>query len=946
VTGSKTTVTALLLQDHLLFVGEGRFLRIYDELNSAELYWGQGFKTQTIHGFTPLKSSNKTTRNILLWGGRYLKTLSIAIAHKSENGTNNALSLSSVILGEYIQSPDWILDVCEHETTVIALTSHNELLHIDMDRNMAEISTSGLSMVLFSAHLTVIDDRKVLVAGGTAFGDVLVWSCFVPGGSVEVRPVLHYIFSGHEGSIFGVRISEVLNSSTKSTYPRRIVSSCSDDRTIRVWDISDLSGETKLDNERRTGFGSSEENNHCIATVMGHMSRIWQLRYVYNDQPPDHLNAIVRILSVGEDTTCQSWDLLGTNPDTLDQKSTRYSLRHIRTVSCHDGKNIWAIDVASDIGLSGEYRVITGGADGAIVSFDDTIQTVEGDPRLTQTWELYQSSVNGGVRLIHPDDAPTDNLIPRQPKDKRLHIRTIALLSETRILAITNNGHGLINNPNELSTSKTYWQLAHPFTKFIGEQFHHLAPTPDGHFLFMVSKSRKDLYCFDVQNQVIYEVHDFKEPISGLWGAAEVDSAARRGKKFCLLVSFLRSKTVHFVILHKIDSGKLEFEHSFTKMPSSGTNQVVTSYIPPKSFENGLLAVGYRHGNVDIFSIPDTSNALEVDRFLPLKHTIGKAHGDDAVTGLAWFSSPQQSDQNLLLSSGRDGHFIVYSFEYDQEALICNIVHRIALPTGTCLEGLFVDLRTSTPFVYGFQSTQFVVYNVKTLQQAISIQCGSHRTWCFRPRVEGQRTTQLNPDFLGSFIWLQASKVKSVQNLRPSRQFLQHGAHGREIKAAAITTMSWRTNRGNECITLLTTGAEDTNIRISIRHEKTESEEESFHSVAVLKRHTTGIQRLAWVGDWLFSSASLEEFYIWKVSYISGLGLVVRFESACPWRSDDADSRIMGFKVGHSETETKTPTFIISLAYSNSILKVRFTMTEIHMANQLVDIHVYVSGFQ
>jgi hypothetical protein len=656
-------------------------------------------------------------------------------------------------------------------------------------------------------------------------------------------------------------------------------------------------------------------------------------------------------VSFGEDTTCQSWDLLETASNESNPTSKKYELGHVRTISCHDGKNIWAVDVSTDIASTGAYRVITGGADGAISSFYDSIQITEESLGFTQTWELYQNPKSGDIKLFSADTVPSDNAVTHQAKNDRLHIRTIALLSENRILGITNDGHGLISSTDKLSESDTNWQKSDAFTQFVGvEQFHHLSPTPDGYFLFMVSKSRKDLYCFDVRQQIVYEIHDFKEPIAGLWGVGEVDTfSSTSGKKaICLVVSLLGSKNVHFVVLKRTDTGELQFEQSFIRILRSGANQFVTSSVPPKSLEHGLLAVGYRHGNIDILGIPETSDASESDRFLLVKHTIEKVHGNDAVTGLVWLSPAVYSDRDcLLLSAGRDGYFTAHNLKYEGELLICDLVHRISLPTGTCLEGLYMNLEASATFVYGFFSTQFVVYNVATLQQVVSIPCGAHRTWCFRPRVSTHENKTAQADFQGSLVWLQASKLKIVHNLQPSRRFVREGGHGREIKASASATMRWsRTDQETQLVTLLATGAEDTNIRIFMRIENTDTEEESFQCVAVLKKHTTGIQRLAWTRDWLFSSASLEEFYIWRINYVFGLGLVVRFESACPWKSDDADSRIMGFDVEFADTDTHTPRFLITLAYSNSILKVCYSVLSSGGTNCIIDIHIYTIKYQ
>ena len=50
---------------------------------------------------------------------------------------------------------------------------------------------------------------------------------------------IHQVFLGHEGSIFDVRISKELQRGCCGNL-KRVIASCSDDRTIRLWDVSNV----------------------------------------------------------------------------------------------------------------------------------------------------------------------------------------------------------------------------------------------------------------------------------------------------------------------------------------------------------------------------------------------------------------------------------------------------------------------------------------------------------------------------------------------------------------------------------------------------------------------------------------------------------------------------------------------------------------------------------
>src|SRR5699024_577912 len=120
-----------------------------------------------------------------------------------------------------------------------------------------------------------------------------------------------------EGSIFGVSISpEIISPEEKES--RRFLASCSDDRTIRVWDISSLppgtseGGRLSMDrNIRGTGFGtyigeSGVKQDTCLAKTWAHDSRIWGVRFLGAASSEENIS--FKIISYSEDTTCQVWD--------------------------------------------------------------------------------------------------------------------------------------------------------------------------------------------------------------------------------------------------------------------------------------------------------------------------------------------------------------------------------------------------------------------------------------------------------------------------------------------------------------------------------------------------------------------------------------------------------------------------------------------------------------
>ncbi|MCJ1301524.1 hypothetical protein MMC08_004325, partial [Hypocenomyce scalaris] len=204
--------------------------------------------------------------------------------------------------------------------------------------------------------------------------------------------LLHHTFTGHEGSVFGVRISEEISIPGSDTV-RRILASCSDDRTIRIWDVSDITNESPVGGQEdaatasvETGFATStsragQDPNRYIAVAMGHLSRIWGLRFLAQQ------GSTQQLLSYGEDASLQVWELdvvnLARPPGTVPEDPF-LALRHQDTYRFHSGKHIWSVAVlGTDDGPS---KVSTGGADGCIACYDIALNEMQ-DRRIS-LWSM------------------------------------------------------------------------------------------------------------------------------------------------------------------------------------------------------------------------------------------------------------------------------------------------------------------------------------------------------------------------------------------------------------------------------------------------------------------------------------------------------------------------------------------------------------------------------
>lgn len=389
-------VTALaLIQCHcgpLLLVGEGTYVKIINHESAQLLACKRVFDIQSLHGIATSKGELGYDRRdrvieVLFWGGRWLRFGQLRI------DINDDLTEIGVDLEDGVQADDWILDAAlqpvataskqddpvQSEANAVLVTAQNAVLALLHGQGGCPVPThiaSGPKSMLYSAHIEWTDGGRILIASGTVFGEVLLWSlsndALSSNTGLPASIQLHHRFNGHEGSVFGVRISPSL-SGLKLWGFKRLLASCSDDRTIRVWDISDLAARDIFPKSHTglhgalpdtKGITELESSSRCVAVIMGHQSRIWDVKFLaFKDE--------INIVSFGEDGTAQVWQLAKvplSQKLTVPGERSGQNLIHQYTYAYHSGKNIWASAVIRK--RDDTYMICTGGADGRVVSYD------------------------------------------------------------------------------------------------------------------------------------------------------------------------------------------------------------------------------------------------------------------------------------------------------------------------------------------------------------------------------------------------------------------------------------------------------------------------------------------------------------------------------------------------------------------------------------------------
>lgn len=869
----KVPVTSLeFYSDDLLLAGEGTHLVAYSASRNIRLGDIQILRSQAIHRIL----INEATKEILVCGGSHVAFVRLSSDH-------DGAALTFVILAQR-DVGDWIFNAAfspqrqdDSAATVALVTAHNALIRCSLDKSQSdgrnfsvsiETVVPGSNCILYCAHISWLSNSICLVASGTAFGDVIIWSTPFSNGKQHIARVdTHYIFQAHEGSVFDVQVSTLLQEGVLRG-PQRVLASCSDDRTIRLWDISDLSCESPsmTDIQRETGFGSTDQSNtHApplLSTATGHISRIWMVRFILGETNVEcrgstEMTNSLALASFGEDGSCITWSV-----ETLTNETDRltYKLNQLRTLPIHVGKNIWSSTVRNGHGA-------TGGADGLIALL----------PSMTRIPEMFDIE----KRLRYP---PSNELSTGQNDV----FRSYNFVNASTVLATTTEGHVLTLNLEQDGSSVVTRHGAY-------ESLSTFSMTTSGQGLAFVAGIKGDVMMFSPQHGKSFPIAALSRKVAGLFLSApsasrDIDAVDRDD----LLVTTVGSTTVQLIDIHKTThSDGADIYQPTERQLILPHRFVVTSFVTIQHDRVRYAIVGSRAGTLAVYDIGKPADAEAIPSAKLLQH----CHGKESITALQWRPAEAgNTTSGYLFSTGRDGTCAIHQLTLQDSSPSFKLVHQLEFPFGPNIEGLTFNSDDNL-HVWGFKGKNFVSHDVLAQQDIFTAECGGgvHRNWAFEPSCNG-----------GTFIWTQnATLMRMTQSERPLHA-VRAGGHGREIKAVAVSAGQQRQ--------IIATGAEDTDIKLFTYDSGDGSE-----CAQTLRKHNTGIQHLQWSagGNRLFSSGGSEEFYIWRVCHgVPVLGVGVVCESTHP-RSMMSDLRIMGFDA----RESRDSVFDIAMAYSDSTVK-------------------------
>lgn len=815
------------------------------------------FEDQPIHGIRVYQDEETSCGRILLWGASYVALFD----GKPLEHQNQPVLLATAI------APDWIYDaaICPWDTSLVALaTAHNEVLPMVYDATTQILTMGGVTSpsrpMLYASHLRWVSPTCVLVAAGTVFGDVIVWKYHLDGP----RYTLLFVLRGHEGSIYGVDISPELTLHDGSVV--RLLASCSDDRTIRVWDITEHDGphESTFNDVVETGFKAAERYDEVqtisadgevapVAVAMGHVSRIWGVKFAIDGFVKD---GRVPMYSFGEDSTTQRWELSLASRTPLSG-----TISHQQTYSLHNGKHLWARALRRH---DGGVSIVTGGADSKISLIEERVST---DP----------ASEESGTKLMTIDVPDLLQSLSKTAGTSREMISRYDFILDDTILAITNLGRLFTG---QLSGERRWEEVV------VGEDL-----LVDLKLCYVLRKIGHGAAVIGTTNGKVFF---FKDRSIVLVGSVP----GRIGEINCLSsnASVGDTSIELLVHLHGLSSpryltlsptGTLQSEHEITGLDDRFVAVSATRL-------DDLLIIGSRHGYISILAQHDTTwrSILDV-----------ATHSRDAITCIIPLPSKTDSSSSYILATSRDGKFRIYEIHRTNNTL--SLLHETAPPFGPMIEGAwFTNSTTPELILYGFRSKDFVIWNESRREELATVDCGgAHRTF----RLD---YSAANPGRY-RFAYTRTSKLSIYSQAGIPHCSLKSGTHGREIRALSSNKK------------YVASGAEDTSIRIweYVPADGNSGKSVEMRYLACMKAHVTGIQKLHWFeDDYLFSSAGNEEFFVWRIRTLDSAynGLAVVCEGVFADKSPIGDLRIMDFDVSRSD---KGQRMIVTLAFSNSTLK-------------------------
>lgn len=750
---SQLPVTALCFSSSgdqsLLLAAQDTGISIFDAASSEVVAQVLVFAEQTVHGISVYEE-----RRVLVWGSKHVAFFTLDGLEESKQ------DFKPEVLR--VDAPDWVYagKISPYDSTIAVLaTAHNEAVRVHIDevtrRLRVEEVISPARPILYSAELTWLDPSSVLIAAGTAFGEILLWKSHFsePQSSHEML----FVFTGHEGSIFGMAISPLL-SLPGSSEDIRLLASCSDDRTVRVWDITERDEEReKYDfvSARETGFSEilsnadqpKLEGGEPVAVGMGHLSRIWGVEIGEMNHAGE-----VDVWTFGEDSTTWRWRL------SLEKREAKVNgdLRFVKMLSYHNGKHLWSHATTK---VKGKGFLATGGADGRI-----SLIKTGSDSRPSS------DMVTLDCQQLCPETIK--KVVSKKAKPEVFG--RFDFVSQDQILVNTSNGRLLVGTYSEEGLEWQQITLGGGLEDEV-KQCYVLKGIATGVAILGTTTGNVYLY----QNGAVSLVESFPKKI------VDINVLAiGKDSTVDLFIHIFGTACPSYIRLHT-QTGQLL---STKQVKGLDERFICTS----AGLLGPYIIMGSRHGWLSLLELQGDTYSQIITFPSPTQ---------DAITCIVSLPTSPDSTHTLFLCTSRDGCYRIYCLT-SQPHLHVDLVHHTTLPFGPMIESAFFTSHSPPQLILtGFRSKNFIVWNESLREERLSVECGgAHRSFAFHHSSTDEGVIRLT--------FNRASKLSIYSQLRPEATPLKRGTHGREIREISYGPR------------YIATGGEDTTIRIFEKHPR------------------------------------------------------------------------------------------------------------------------------
>ncbi|GBM02371.1 WD repeat-containing protein 6 [Araneus ventricosus] len=321
-----THITAIKAFENYLFVAESNQILLYDWEKRILLEREVVFQSCSVHGIRT-DASNK----VLFFGAKSVRIYAYYLS-----SVKRLQSITEEFyLNDWIHDIQWLNENQKAPNSFVAISAHNCLSIWNIDKIQTNVFQSTENCILYAGCIICNNSELIVVAAGTVFKEIILWSPNSISENGGRKPSIHNL-TGHQGVIFSISYNKHY----------KLLSSTSDDRSVRLWKVHNNSA---LNDDSLEFWETADIQIEHV--LFAHESRVWMSTILDNC-----------ILSVGEDSQICFWDLHG---------------MLLKKKKAHKGGSIWCLETASTFskidgnGSKGmKYIAFTGGSDGGVYMWD------------------------------------------------------------------------------------------------------------------------------------------------------------------------------------------------------------------------------------------------------------------------------------------------------------------------------------------------------------------------------------------------------------------------------------------------------------------------------------------------------------------------------------------------------------------------------------------------